>query len=271
MKGLVLDNLRRDQLTDAISKGRRLDGRGMSEYRKLEIRPGIIPKAEGSARVKLGDTEVMAGVKIEHGKPFPDTPDQGVLIINAEVLPLASEYAEPGPPDEDAIELARVVDRGIRESKMVDVNKLVIVPGKEVYLMYVDISVISSGGNLFDASSYAVVAALMNTKFKILKQEENGSVTPTDEMSELPIVDLPVSITAVKIKKGIILDPDVEEESINDGRLTIAYDQEGNLCAIQKGQASGLKVEEIMEIVKMGKEKVPEIREMIRGALEKNG
>ncbi|MDG7038028.1 MAG: RNA-binding protein, partial [Nitrososphaerota archaeon] len=65
--------------------------------------------------------------------------------------------------------------------------------------------------------------------------------------------------------------PDVEEESINDGRLTIAYDQEGNLCAIQKGQASGLKVEEIMEMVKMGKEKVPEIREMIRGALEKNG
>ena len=41
-------------------------------------------------------------------------------------MPLADPTAEPGPPGEDVIELARVVDRGIRESGMVDLKQLVL-------------------------------------------------------------------------------------------------------------------------------------------------
>jgi exosome complex component RRP42 len=60
------------------------------------VEQGIIEKAEGSARVLLGKTEVMAGVKIETGEPFPDTPNEGVLTVNAELVPLASPTFEPG-------------------------------------------------------------------------------------------------------------------------------------------------------------------------------
>jgi exosome complex component RRP42 len=100
-----------------IEKGKRLDGRGLKTTGKSKIEQGLIEKAEGSARVLLGKTEVLVGIKVETGTPFPDTPNEGVMTVNAELVPLASPTFEPGPPDENSIELARIVDRGIRESK----------------------------------------------------------------------------------------------------------------------------------------------------------
>ena len=129
-RGYFIENLRKEQMLQLLAKGKRLDDRGLLDYRPLKIEVGVIEKAEGSAKVSLGDTQVIAGVKVEVDRPFPDTPDKGLLIVNAEVLPLASAYSEPGPPDEDAIELARVVDRGVRESGMIELEKLVIEPGR---------------------------------------------------------------------------------------------------------------------------------------------
>ncbi len=60
------------------------------------------------------------------GTPFADTPDKGVLSTNAELIPMGSPNFEAGPPDEHSIELARVVDRGIRESEMIDLEKMCI-------------------------------------------------------------------------------------------------------------------------------------------------
>jgi exosome complex component RRP42 len=76
-----------------------------------------VKNAEGSAEVRLGKTLAIAGVKTSIGTPFADTPDMGVMIVNAEFLPIASPTFEPGPPDENAIELARVIDRGAEKGR----------------------------------------------------------------------------------------------------------------------------------------------------------
>ena len=119
-KTFVVEQLRRAQMSDLLAKGKRLDGRAFQDTRDLIVEAGVIEKAEGSARVKLGNTEVIAGVKVNLGTPFPDTPDKGLLVVSAEIQPLASPYAEPGPPDENTIELAWVTDRGVRESGKLD-------------------------------------------------------------------------------------------------------------------------------------------------------
>lgn len=99
-----------------LQKDLREDGRKTDQYRYIEVEYGVSAKsAEGSARVKIGNTEVVAGIKMEVGEPFPDKPDQGTIIVNVELLPLSSPEFESGPPDVDSIELSRVVDRGIRE------------------------------------------------------------------------------------------------------------------------------------------------------------
>jgi exosome complex component RRP42 len=162
MSSLVA-KVRQKQLAQLIETGKRLDGRSLTDYREIKIEQGIIEKAEGSARVFLGKTQVLVGVKVETGEPFPDTPNEGVMTVNAELVPLASPNFEPGPPDETSIELARIVDRGIRESKTVDNEKLCIEPGKKVFVVFVDVWVLNHDGNLIDASALAAVAALMNT------------------------------------------------------------------------------------------------------------
>jgi len=147
---VIVENLRKLHMRDQISNGKRLDGRIFNESRPLIIETNVIPKANGSAWVKLGNTEVVAGVKVETGEPFEGLENKGALIVSAEVLPTASPFVEPGPPDEETIELARVVDRGIRESEMLALDKLALIPGKIVYTVFVDCSIINTDGNLFD-------------------------------------------------------------------------------------------------------------------------
>ncbi|MGC8661285.1 MAG: exosome complex protein Rrp42 [Nitrososphaeria archaeon] len=266
-KGPIISNLRKDQILKSISEGRHIDGRELISQRPLEITPGIIEKAEGSASVRLGETHVIAGVKVGVSTPFPDTPSEGILIVNAEVLPTASEYQEPGPPDEDSIELARVVDRGIRESKMVDFSKLLIEPAKQVYTVFVDISVLGMDGNLFDASSYAAVAALMTSSFNVYRMENDIPVRTEDKMA-MPLADLAVSLTFAKIGGSIVLDPTWEEEGIMDARLTAVYDSDGRICAMQKGGSGGLKIDDVFQIVDAGKAKYLDIRKKIEEAVE---
>src|SRR4030065_2948725 len=133
MMSAIVTRVRQKQIGQTIDAGKRLDGRGLTDYREFTIEEGLIERAEGSARIRLGKTEVLVGVKIQTGEPFPDTPNDGVLTVNAELVPLASAAFEPGPPDENSIELARIVDRGIRESKAVDTGKLCIEAGRKVF------------------------------------------------------------------------------------------------------------------------------------------
>src|SRR5688500_6329170 len=227
---IIVEHLRKQQMWDALSRGKRLDGRDFGEIRQLEIDTDVIKKANGSARVKLGDTEVIAGVKVETGEPFEGLENKGALILSAEVLPTASPYVEPGPPDEETIELARVVDRGVRESEMVDLGKLALIPGKVVCTIFVDCSIINYDGNLFDASSYAVVSALMSSKLPVFEVQEGEAVVNTGKKMDPPLTTIPVSITAVKIGDSVILDPTAEEEACMDARITITTNSEGKFA-----------------------------------------
>ncbi|HYA84052.1 MAG TPA: exosome complex protein Rrp42 [Candidatus Bathyarchaeia archaeon] len=256
---IIVEHLRKQQMWESISKGKRLDGRDLDQIRPIEIEVGLIKKANGSARVKLGNTEVVAGVKVETGEPFEGLENKGALILSAEVLPTASPYIEPGPPDEETVELARVVDRGIRESEMLDLTKLVLISGETVYVIFVDCSVINADGNLFDATSYAVVSALLNSKLPVFEIQDR-KVVDTGEKQNPPITTLPVSITAVRIGDSIILDPTAEEEACMDSRITITTNSDHNFAAIQKGSTGAFTVEQLKRAAATARIKGEEIR-----------
>src|SRR3972149_2168089 len=103
----LITKVRQKQIGQTVDTGKRLDGRSLNEYREIKIEQGLIEKAEGSARILLGKTQVLVGVKVGTGEPFPDTPNEGVMTVNAELGPLAAPTFGPGPPDENSIELAR--------------------------------------------------------------------------------------------------------------------------------------------------------------------
>jgi exosome complex component RRP42 len=261
---IIVEQLRKQQMLEALSRGKRLDGRNFDSYRDLEIEIGVIDKANGSAKVKLGNTEVLAGVKVETGEPFEGLEDKGALIMSAEVLPTASSHVEPGPPDEEAIELSRVVDRGIRESQMLDLSKLALIPGKIVYTIFVDCSIINSDGNLLDATSYAVVAALLTCKLPVF-EVQNDKVVDTGNIMPPPLTTIPISVTAVRIGDSVLLDPTMEEEACMDARITITTQSDGSLVAIQKGYTGPFTINQILQAVETARNKGEENRSKIKG------
>ena len=100
---------------------------------------------------------------------------------------------------------------------MIDLDKLVLVPGKTVYTIFVDCSVINADGNLFDATSYAVVSALVSTKLPVFEMQDD-KVVDTGNEQDPPINTIPISITAVRIGDVVILDPSAEEEACMDAK-----------------------------------------------------
>jgi exosome complex component RRP42 len=249
-------------MNEQIASGSRLDGRKFDEIRPLKIETNVIQKANGSAWVKLGNTEVVAGVKVETGEPFEGLENKGALIVSAEVLPTASPFVEPGPPDEETIELARVVDRGIRESEMLALDKLALVPGKIVYTVFVDCSIVNTDGNLFDATSYAVVTALLTSKFPIYDIKDEKAVD-TGKVQDPPINTVPVSLTFARIGDALILDPSTEEEVCMDARITITTNSDGQYTAVQKGSNGYLTLEQVQRAADIAKTMGQELRQRL--------
>ena len=262
MVSTMASKVRQRRVAQLISGGKRLDGRELTDYREVKVEPGLVERAEGSARVRLGKTEVLVGVKIETGEPFPDTPNEGVLTVNAELVPLASPSFEPGPPDENSIELARVVDRGIRESKAIAVEELCIEPGKKVFIIFVDVYVLNHDGNLIDASCLAALAALLNTKM-FNYEIKDGEVKIKPGYKPLPIRNYPIAVTVAKINDKLVVDPWLEEEQVMDARLTMTIEKDGNICAIQKGGYGYFTPDQVIEVSKIVRQKAEEQRKLV--------
>ena len=252
----VMADLKRDHIAKLLSKGTRADGRKFEETRPVEVETNYIRSAEGSARVRLGGTDVVVGIKLIVGEPFGDTPNSGVLTTNAELIPMASETFESGPPDPESIEIARVVDRGIREGHAVDMTKLCIEPGKEVWIMFVDVHVVDYDGNLFDAANIGALAALKST---IVPAKRAGK----GEDFPLPVQHQPVSLTAVKIGGQILVDPTHDEERVAEGRLTVATIENGNLCAMQKGLEGSFTLDEVFKVIDLSRKIGAEVRSRV--------
>lgn len=251
----------KDYIVSLLNKDTRMDGRKLTEYRQpIKIELSVSKNAEGSAKVILGETEVVVGIKLNVGEPFSDTPDEGVLIVNAELLPLSNPEFESGPPGPEATELARIIDRGIRESGMIDTKKLCIRKGELVWMVYLDIYTLNDAGNLIDASALAAVAALKNT---VLPKLQNDRVIFGEHTKEkLPLKRMPITCTLYKIGDKIIIDPNEKEQKVIDARLTVAISEDKSINALQKGGNKGLSIESIDSMIDMAQEKTKELRKL---------
>lgn len=265
MSSMQVSNLTKEALNKMFAEGKRFDGRGLMDLRDLSIEYDVSNKAEGSARVKLGKTEVVAGVKLQAGEPYPDSPDKGNLMVAGELLPMASPRYESGPPKFDAIELPRLVDRALRESGMIDFKKLVIKEGELVWTVIVDLYPINDDGAVIDAASIATVAALRNATFPGI-DESTGKVQfeeKTDKKLPLHEGINPISFTFHKLGDSLYLDPTREECEACDTKVTwgISKWKDGQymINSCQKGLETTFSSEELAEMMKVIPGKLDEV------------
>ncbi len=263
---MEVSNVTKEYLSRLFLQEKRFDGRKLLDFRDLEISLNVSNKAEGSARIKLGKTEIVVGVKLALGEPYPDSPEEGNLICSAELLPLASPKFESGPPSFKAIELGRLVDRAIRESGMIDFSKLLIEKDK-VWTIYIDIYPINDNGNLVDVSTIGAIIALKNAKMPTINKE--GLADYDNKKGYIPLnKDIyPISLSFYKLGESIILDPTLEEEEACEARIVFGISRLGKSYMINSCQKAGKAAiyrEEINKIMDVIPKKFDELNEKLK-------
>lgn len=264
--------LTKKRIADFLKEGKRFDGRKLLEYRDLKIELGISNKAEGSARVRLGKTDVMVGVKMDVMEPYRDSPNEGVLSAGAELTQMSSERIESGPPQFNAIEVGRLMDRGIRESHLIDFEKLCIKEGEKVWTVMIDFYSINDDGSLIDAANLGAIAALMDAKMPKY-DEDKGEVQFGEWGSKkIPLTkNMPMTMTFYKIGSKIVLDPTREEEDASNAKLTLTLTEEDGkkyITAMQKGNETGLSMKEVEEIFSAAEKEYDNLRERFEKAFK---
>ena len=262
MSNNIVSRLKRKKIEEVLEAGTRMDGRGLLDFRNIEIKTNFLEKSEGSAEIRLGKTHVVIGVKAGLGTPFEDTPDEGVLMVNAEYTPVAHPTWEPGPPPHGAIELARVVDRGLRSAEILNMEDLGLVSGEKVYIIFVDLYILNWDGNLIDACGAGALAALRETEIPGYKVSKKNEVSETGKGMKLKLRCEPIPITIYKIGQHFILDASADEEEVADGRLTVTLDEKNNVTTLQKSGPVGFTVDEIKKCINIATEKAAEIRSL---------
>ena len=256
MSAPTVPNLLRDHLANLAQNDSRLDGRDQFGARELKLETGILPRAEGSARVTMGNTIVLAGVKFQLMTPYPDRPNQGGLMCSCEVRPIAGRHWEAGPPSPEAIELGRVVDRGIRESGCIDVDDLCIIPGEKAWQVILDLHAISDDGNLFDAFALAGIAALRSATVPA-ERFEVGQDSP------LKVSKKPIMCSYHKVGGRFVYDASYKEELGGDERIHITLGDDNHVHSLQKGLKGIFTADEFEEIMEHAKSRCAELREIV--------
>ncbi|MBI4361522.1 exosome complex protein Rrp42 [Candidatus Micrarchaeota archaeon] len=258
---MILDQVKKNFIQQKIQDGEREDGRGFFDYRPIRIQKGFVPNAEGSCLAQIGDTKVLCGVKFDVMAPFADRPEEGVFMTNAEFAPLAHPDFHPGPPNEDSIELARVVDRGIRSAELLDVKNMFLEEGK-VLGLFVDLYILDHEGNLMDTAALAAMGALLDTK---VPKYEGGKIVRNEFLGPLKLSDTVVTTSFERIGSQIIVDAAPAEETASSGRLTLGTADGDLICATQKSGRAGITRPQYDEMMDVAFQKHGELADALKG------
>jgi len=256
--------LNTDAIKEMAEEGERLDGRDLNEYREINVEQNYISTtSQGSALVEIGDTKVVVGISFEVESPYSDRPNAGTIVTNAELAPMADREFESGPPQETGVELARVVDRGIRESEAIDLEALCIEEGEKVYTAFIDVHILNNDGNLLDASALGAIAALTDGYVPAYDEENDELNHDEVGMEEIPLTKVPVTATGRKIGSKVLWDTSREEEEALGSRLTVTLTEEDQVVAMQKGGREAMTEEEISQIISGAKNHTSKFRELL--------
>ncbi|KAM1131181.1 hypothetical protein ACFX1X_046264 [Malus domestica] len=248
-----------------IAQDIRSDGRKRLTPRPINVKTGVISQPNGSARVRMGATDVIASVKAELGRPTALQPDKGKVFINVDCSPTAAPMFEGRGGEDLSAELSVALRCCLLGGESgsgagIDLSSLVVVEGKICWDLYIDGLVVSSDGNLLDALGAAIKAALSDTG---IPRVNVAAAASGDEQLEVDVSDeeflqfdtskVPVIVTLTKVGKHYIVDATSEEESQMSSAVSISVNRQGHICGLTKRGGAGLDPSIILDMVSVAK------------------
>ncbi|RVE67036.1 hypothetical protein OJAV_G00113430 [Oryzias javanicus] len=127
------------------------------------------------------------------------------------------------------IELSNTLYRVFNNKSSVDLQSLCISAGEHCWVLYVDVLLLQCDGNLYDAISVAIKAALFNTKIPrvhVSADEEGGKeVELSDDPFDcvrLNVESVPCIVTLCKVGHRHVVDATLQEKACSVASLIIA-------------------------------------------------
>jgi exosome complex component RRP43 len=265
-----------------LSKSVRPDARTLDSARETTISLGPVASADGSALVKIGETTMLAAIKLEVMTPSTESPDEGSIAVEFYMPPICSPMVRPGRPAELAPVISQQLSDVILSSRMVNLKELCLISGKASWIAYLDVYCLNADGSLFDAALLSAVAAFTHLQIPLVSVNEEGRVfTVSGEQQEktklelvnkekrkLSIGNTPFPVTCVIHKEHILVDPTAEEEAVMETSITIVLDTLGNLVSIYKPGGVGLaSTATIKECISCTKRRMQDLKIILEEAV----
>lgn len=259
MAGILVGEGERRYIAAGAEQNVRNDGRTRQDIRRVEVQLGVIPNATGSARVRLGGTDIIVAVKAEIGTPQAERPDAGILKFHVECSPVASPAFRGRGGEELGSEIARALERSMyvppgpaaagASLTPLDLGALKIVSGKTCWVLYIDALILDLDGAALDATSVAIKAALSDARIPKVDvvQGESPEDEPEYELDDDPdqavrldVTRLPLAMSVCLLGSAAVVDPTAEEEESARAVVQVAVDGAGAVCGITKRREDGI-------------------------------
>lgn len=265
-------------IRQACASNFRSDGRSNITYRPYNlISPTTSPiLSNGSSRLFLpaSNTDILCSIKAEIVHP-PFLKSEGVIDLNVDILPYASQSKDRKDIRAEEQELTSTLSN-LLLPHLLNRDKLVVLRGRYVWRLNIDVLVTHCDGNLMDACSIAIYGAMQNLKLPsvvpvekvdhavntgkqqgkkasdeiMLDSDVANSVTP-DGVLDCPIVVticlMPLSTSQDNVRKVskknesvMVVDCNRQEEACSTSRISFSIDRKGNISGIHKYGSSSV-------------------------------
>jgi len=251
----------------------RIDGRARRDVRPAtSLETDIVTHASGSAHLRLANTDVLVGVKAELDTPLPETPEQGRIEFFVDCSANATPEFEGRGGQALADSLSTTLQRAYNTF---NTSNLCLLKGHQCWVLYVDILILECGGNLADAASMAVKAALYTTLVPKVRVTAVDGGEPELELSDDPtdgqrlevMQEAPVLITLNRIGNHVVVDATPEEEACTSASMVMAVKPSGGITTLKKSGSGSFHTASTNEAMSIGVEVAQEVHQALRSKL----
>ena len=234
----------------------RSDNRAINEYRQLSIKH-LTSSYNSPIEVRLGNTQIFSQINAKLVQPRTERPSEGIISFQVDthhLKPNADFTSTNEALNEFRISISNILEKCLKESHALDTNILCVIPGKLVWKVILDISVIKHDGNIFDTAIIAALSSWLTYKIPFFRIKEGELYY--DSFINLTTIHMPVCVTnGIFLKKNkneeimFILDPTFEEESVMSGSVSICANIFGEISYMHMNTEVQVGLEDIEELI----------------------
>ena len=253
----------------------RSDNRAINEYRQLSIKH-LTSSYNSPIEVRLGNTQIFSQINAKLVQPRTERPSEGIISFQVDthhLKPNADFTSTNEALNEFRISISNILEKCLKESHALDTNILCVIPGKLVWKVILDISVIKHDGNIFDTAIIAALSSWLTYKIPFFRIKEGELYY--DSFINLTTIHMPVCVTnGIFLKKNkneeimFVLDPTFEEESVMSGSVSICANIFGAISYMHMNTEVQVGLDDIEELMGSTERNVVFIHDEIKKFVE---